>query len=57
MNSADSFSIPESRLAEFARDLLTAAGLADDEAAVVADALVESNLCGHDSHGVIQIPG
>jgi hydroxycarboxylate dehydrogenase B len=27
-----------------------------DEAEVVADHLVEANLCGHDSHGVVMIP-
>ena len=37
-------------------DILKAAGVADDQAHVVAGALVESNLVGHDSHGVVQIP-
>ena len=29
---------------------------ADDEAALVAKSLVEANLCGHDSHGVMRLP-
>jgi uncharacterized oxidoreductase len=36
--------------------LLAAAGVAPDEAAVVAASLVESNLRGHDSHGVMRLP-
>lgn len=40
------------RLAEAARRLLQAAGSEEEEAAVVADHLVEANLRGHDSHGV-----
>lgn len=44
-------------LREFARTLLTAVGLDNEESSVVADWLVGSNLCGHDSHGIIHIPG
>src|SRR2546430_12409703 len=47
--------IPPAALICFARDLLTAAGVREDEAALVADSLVESNLCGHDSHGVMRV--
>jgi LDH2 family malate/lactate/ureidoglycolate dehydrogenase len=39
-----------------ARRLLGAAGAPEDIAAVVADHLVDANLAGHDSHGVLQIP-
>src|SRR5947199_5390629 len=42
-------------LLPFARSLFEAAGLPSDEASVVAAALVDANLCGHDSHGVIRI--
>lgn len=42
-------------LLPFARSLFEAAGLPGDEASVVAAALVDANLCGHDSHGVIRI--
>jgi len=44
-------------LRRLARDLLIAAGCDDEEAAVVADHLVEANLKGHDSHGLGTLPG
>ncbi|MDA1050992.1 MAG: malate/lactate/ureidoglycolate dehydrogenase [Planctomycetota bacterium] len=37
-------------------DLFVRAGCGDEEAAVIADHLVEANLAGHDSHGVIRTP-
>lgn len=36
-------------------ELLAASGTADDIARMVGDSLVDSNLAGHDSHGVIRI--
>jgi uncharacterized oxidoreductase len=42
-------------LREFAVDLFLAAKVDRDEAATVAQSLVESNLRGHDSHGVIRV--
>src|SRR5207247_10712601 len=42
-------------LLRFARDLLAAAGALPEEAPLVAESLVESNLCGHDSHGVMRV--
>src|SRR5262245_44513845 len=47
--------IAPSALTRFARDLLAAAGASADEAALVAEGLVDSNLCGHDSHGVMRV--
>lgn len=44
-------------LATFATDLLQAAGLPRDQAGTAAEHLVEANVMGHDSHGVIRIPG
>ncbi len=44
------------RLEDFARRLLEAAGVPHDQAVTVARSLVESNLRGHDSHGVMRIP-
>lgn len=35
--------------------ILVADGCRDDEAQIVAEHLVEANLCGHDSHGVVRI--
>ena len=45
------------RLREIGRTLLVANGVPDVEAATVARHCVAANLAGHDSHGVIQIPG
>lgn len=41
------------KLTDFVAGMLIASGAPDDEAAAVAVSLVESNLRGHDSHGVI----
>lgn len=43
-------------LTDFGAALLAAGGLARDEARIVADSLVQANLRGHDSHGVMRIP-
>ncbi|MBS0559304.1 MAG: malate/lactate/ureidoglycolate dehydrogenase [Proteobacteria bacterium] len=43
-------------LADFAAALFAAAGSHATEARIVADHLVEANLVGHDSHGVIRVP-
>ena len=48
--------IAAAKLTELVCDLLMSAGTSDDHARVVAGGFVESNLVGHDSHGVIQIP-
>jgi len=42
-------------LTEFATNLLMAAGVPRDDAAVVASGLVGANLRGHDSHGVMRL--
>lgn len=44
-------------LEDFGASMLAAAGLPDDQARIASHHLVESNLMGHDSHGVIRIPG
>ena len=38
------------------RKIFSAAGATEEDAGVVAEALVEANLVGHDSHGIIRIP-
>lgn len=43
--------VPAAKLTDLARRVFTAAGSAEDEAALVAEHLVEANLKGHDSHG------
>lgn len=48
--------ISEPELLRFATDLLQGGGIGPSQAAVVADSLVQANLRGHDSHGVMRIP-
>lgn len=47
---------PSSTLFTFAKSIFEAGGVPADEAALVAESLVDANLCGHDSHGLIRIP-
>jgi uncharacterized oxidoreductase len=48
--------LPPSQLESFARQLLQAGGASVDEAQIVAASLVDANLKGYDSHGVMRIP-
>ena len=48
--------IAAAKLTGIARRVFAAAGSAEEEAAIVADHLIEANLKGHDSHGVGMIP-
>ncbi len=43
------------KLTAFAESLFRASGVPDDEASRVARSLVDANLCGHDSHGMIRV--
>jgi uncharacterized oxidoreductase len=47
--------IGHERLREIARGVFVAAGSSDAEARIVADHLVDANLKGHDSHGIIRV--
>ncbi len=47
--------ISTDELTQFVRELFFAAGVGSDEAAAVAASLVESNLRGHESHGVLRV--
>jgi uncharacterized oxidoreductase len=47
---------PAETLIRFSQSLFEAAGVPADDAAVVAGSLVDANLCGHDSHGVMRVP-
>ncbi len=49
--------IPHTTMLELGRGILEAVGLPRDQAEVAIGHLVESNLMGHDSHGVIRLPG
>jgi len=48
--------LTESNLLAFATQLLSAGGATPEEAGIVADSLVQANVRGHDSHGVMRIP-
>jgi LDH2 family malate/lactate/ureidoglycolate dehydrogenase len=43
-------------LREFITSILLAAGAPESHATIVAHSVVDSNLAGHDSHGVVRIP-
>jgi hydroxycarboxylate dehydrogenase B len=43
-------------LTSFAQSLFEAANVPQADAAIVAHSLVDANLCGHDSHGVMRVP-
>ncbi len=45
------------QLRELSRALLASCGTPVDQACLVADGLVNANLAGHDSHGVLRLPG
>lgn len=47
--------ISSASLRRYIAEIVGASGSNDEEAAIVADHLVEANLVGHDSHGVIRV--
>ncbi|MBI1926788.1 Ldh family oxidoreductase [Candidatus Poribacteria bacterium] len=49
--------ISQQVLRKLTRQILERSGVKPDEAQIISDHLVESNLSGHDSHGVIRVPG
>jgi hydroxycarboxylate dehydrogenase B len=56
--SADSstYRIPVAELREFVAAVFRVTGSANGEARIVGDHLVDANLAGHESHGVIRVP-
>lgn len=48
-------SLPASTWTQFANRMFQAMGVPAEEAACVAESLVDANLCGHDSHGLIRL--
>ena len=48
--------IPADRLTNLARTIFERGGTDADDAAQVAEKLIEANLFGHDSHGVGMVP-
>src|SRR5258708_28560856 len=55
-NVADASRIAAPALAAFIKRAFEAAGLRSDDAKVVADLMVEADLRGSDTHGVIRLP-
>ena len=55
MSTADSVTLSAIQLTSFTTSLFAAAGVPDDEATQIAESLVGSNLCGHESHGVVRV--
>jgi LDH2 family malate/lactate/ureidoglycolate dehydrogenase len=49
--------LPHDELRRFSRAILQSLGSPGEEADLVAGLLIDANLSGHDSHGVVQIPG
>ena len=47
--------IESSELARFTAALFTAAGVSESESERVAASLVDADLCGHESHGVVRV--
>lgn len=43
-------------LQDFSQRVFQTAGVPEADASIVAHSLVDANLCGHDSHGVIRVP-
>ncbi|MBC9209087.1 malate/lactate/ureidoglycolate dehydrogenase [Roseomonas aerophila] len=56
MTSEPAISIQPAALEEMIRGIFSAIGCDADEAQTIANHLVESNLAGHDSHGVVRVP-
>src|SRR2546422_9115056 len=55
MMNSQSVQISADALKNFVHELFLAADVAEGEAAEVAGSLVESNLRGHESHGVLRV--
>ncbi len=49
--------VREDDLRRLAYDIAAATGIPDDDARIISNHYVDSNLCGHDSHGVWFLPG
>ena len=54
-HSQDGWTIPVAELRAFVASVFRATGSEDTEALIVGDHLVDANLAGHDSHGVIRV--
>lgn len=54
--SADRVSVPSEELIAFSRRILSEAGLSRSDAETVAETIVDANLRGIDTHGVVRLP-
>lgn len=54
--ATSSTTLDHSRLHNFTKALFTRAGMGEDDAVVCADCLIQTNLWGIDSHGVLRVP-
>lgn len=57
MDLAPMYVVSAEQLRELSTALLVSCGTPDGHASIVADGLVNANLAGHDSHGVLRLPG
>jgi LDH2 family malate/lactate/ureidoglycolate dehydrogenase len=48
--------LPPQRLLDFATEVYASAGMPEADARIVADTLVQADLWGHQSHGVLRLP-
>ncbi|RIK40803.1 MAG: dehydrogenase [Chloroflexi bacterium] len=48
--------VPHTTLLDFGRAIFQAAGVPEDQARIAVEHLVEANLMGHDSHGIMRLP-
>ena len=55
MPLTENIQLPADELRDFATRMFVAAGVPRDEALQVAESLIDSNLCGHESHGVVRV--
>ncbi|MFP6763492.1 MAG: Ldh family oxidoreductase, partial [Planctomycetaceae bacterium] len=53
--TTDSTLIESELLGRFTASLFQSAGVSDSEASLIASSLVDANLCGHESHGVVRV--
>jgi len=53
--SSTAVKLSAENLRDFISRLFEAAGVSSSDSAAVAESLVESNLCGHESHGVMRV--
>ena len=52
---AEALRVDASRLKRFTQSVFVASGSPTDEAALISEHLIQANLMGYDSHGVIRI--